>query len=130
MASKLIKRTLEEAAQVEHAEIDFSDKVLYPVPVLDSIFAALRFLTQFSVIALPVPILLFFKPVVPYPVLAAAIELVPSPSLSLLRVFFMLSFMVFVQCLISVKPHFNSKLNPVLTVSVNNSGADLDQYDP
>jgi hypothetical protein len=27
MASKLIKRTLEEAAQVEHAEIDFSDKV-------------------------------------------------------------------------------------------------------
>jgi hypothetical protein len=43
MASKLIKRTLEEAAQVEHAEIDFSDKVFY------SIFAALRFLTQFSV---------------------------------------------------------------------------------
>lgn len=27
MSSKLIKRTLEEAAQVEHAEIDFSDKV-------------------------------------------------------------------------------------------------------
>jgi hypothetical protein len=67
MASKLIKRTLEEAAQVEHAEIDFSDKVLY------SIFAALRFCTQFStqVTALPVPILLFPKflqtsAVVPY----------------------------------------------------------------
>jgi hypothetical protein len=27
MTGKLIKRTLEEAAQVEHAEIDFSDKV-------------------------------------------------------------------------------------------------------
>ena len=59
MASKLIKRTLEEAAQVEHAEIDFSDKVL------GSIFAALRFFTQFLDITLPVPVLLlrsFFTP--------------------------------------------------------------------
>jgi hypothetical protein len=65
MASKLIKRTLEEAAQVEHAEIDFSDKVIW------SIFAALRFFTQFSVITPPVPMLLFPKflqtsAVVPY----------------------------------------------------------------
>ncbi len=65
MASKLIKRTLEEAAQVEHAEIDFSDKVIW------SIFAALRFFTQFSVITPLVPMLLFPKflqtsAVVPY----------------------------------------------------------------
>jgi hypothetical protein len=91
MASKLIKRTLEEAAQVEHAEIDFSDKVLT---------AFLRHWAFHTILshctAGTVPNLLFFKPVAPYPVLAVAIELVPSPSLYLLRVFynFMLSFIV------------------------------------
>jgi hypothetical protein len=56
MASKLIKRTLEEAAQVEHAEIDFSDKVFF------SIFAALRFsYNSQSLHYRPVPILLYAK---------------------------------------------------------------------